>query len=107
MMKHEPKYEFSATESPRGCGLYDAVDFSRLVADAFSDMEFERFAEHCEQCDDCSRAFWDYRKSESAEDKYSDDRMTVMDAFQEYVPEDRSKKLIQRSIELLDKLDLQ
>ncbi|MEI6206710.1 MAG: hypothetical protein WCP20_08010 [Desulfuromonadales bacterium] len=67
-----------------------------------NDTEMERFVQHCEQCDECSMALWNFQKEKIARQDeqlsvsvMQDDNATV---------QTQNDRLIRRSLDLLEKL---
>ena len=89
------------------CGLFDNMDFCRMADGAMNDTEMERFLQHCEECDDCSRALWDYQKAKIAEQEERLYAPVVQEDQSEYHSariQEQDERLIRRSIDFIDKL---
>lgn len=106
-MKTEMENTYQLQPSISTCGLLATMDFSRIADGAMNDTEMERFVQHCEECDDCSRALWDYQKAKIDEQEEIESDSVVQEAQTEYSSvriQEQDERLIRRSLDFLDKL---
>ena len=106
-MKPEMKNIYSPDPCFSACGLYNSLDYCRMLEGAFNDNEMERFVQHCEECDDCSRALWEFQKVKISEQEAASTESLVQEDNVEYLTariQEQDNRLIRRSLDYLDKL---
>lgn len=106
-MKTELEQTYKHQQSVSFCGLFDVLDFCRMADGAMNDTEMERFVQHCEQCNDCSKALWAYQKEMIAAHEEQLSGPVVLGDGEEYNVtsiQERDDRLIRRSLDFLDKL---
>ena len=106
-MKPEMEITYQLQPAISTCGLFDSMDFYRMAAGAMNDDEMERFVQHCEECDDCSRALWDFQKAKIAGQEDGLPTTTVQEDNAEYrfaLIKEQDERLVRRSLDFLDKL---
>lgn len=106
-MKPEIKVTYQSQPAISTCGFFDNIDFYRMAAGAMNDDEMGCFVRHCEECDECSRALWDFQKVKIAGQEDELSATSVREDNPKYgysVIKEQDEKLLRRSLDFLDKL---
>jgi hypothetical protein len=95
-MKPDLENTYQLQPATASCALYDTLDFCRMADGAMDEVELERLVQHCEECEECSSALWEFQKVTFVEQE---------NVLPDSIMHEQNERILSRTLNLLDRLN--